>query len=105
MKTRFWLYVVSLLFATMLVAVLGAEFAQEGAGHLVASTPVRLMTRTPTPTHTGGWWLDVATWTPTPTGEATFTGEATQTPVETATPILDIPPVSTLPRPTPGGAP
>ncbi len=103
MKTKFWLYVVSLLFATLLVAVMVQEFARDGEEPVQR---VRLATRTPTATRAGGWWQEVATWTPTPTGEVTPAGEATRAVEATATPALDIPPVSTLARPTTaGGAP
>lgn len=66
---------------------------------------VRLATRTPTVTRTPGWWEQVATWTPTPTGEATTTPQSTLAANATPTPELYIPPVKTLERPTQGGTP
>ncbi len=66
---------------------------------------VRLATRTATVTRTPGWWEQVATWTPTPTGEATTTPQSTLGANATPTPELYIPPVKTLERPTQGGTP
>lgn len=63
---------------------------------------VRLTTRTPTVTRTAGWWDQVSTWTPTPTGEGTQTPEGTAE-QSTPTPELNLPPVKTLVPPTQTG--
>jgi len=60
---------------------------------------VRLATRTPTLTRTAGWWTEIATWTPTATGQAEDTPTAAVT--STPTPDLVIPPAKTLAQPTP----
>lgn len=63
---------------------------------------VRLTTRTPTVTRTAGWWEQVSTWTPTPTGEAA-TPRSTKEGIATPTPELNLPPVKTMVPPTKDG--
>lgn len=63
---------------------------------------VRLTTRTPTVTRTPGWWEQVVTWTPTPTGAAA-TMQSTKAVQETPTPELNLPPVKTVVPPTRDG--
>ncbi|MEJ5315150.1 MAG: hypothetical protein WHS45_12310 [Anaerolinea sp.] len=71
---------------------------------------VRLTTRTPTATRTAGWWEQVSTWTPTPTGEVA-TPQSANEGIATPTPELNLPPfdelratpVKTLVPPTPTG--
>jgi len=56
------------------------------------SEPVRLTTRTPTATRTVGWWTEVATWTPTPTGQGA-TAFPDVTPLASGTPTPQLPTV------------
>ncbi len=56
------------------------------------SEPVRLTTRTPTATRTAGWWVEVATWTPTPTGQGA-TASPGVTPLASGTPTPHLPTV------------
>lgn len=93
---RWSLAILGLATVVLLVAVelLGNE---PPAG---VSEPVRLTTRTPTVTRTVGWWTEVATWTPTPTGEGAQTLEEESAKRSTPTPELNIPPVKTVEQPT-----
>lgn len=95
------------VFVVLAVIVLGllaaGELLQEsGQGGAEPKTP-RLATHTPTATRTPGWWAEVATWTPTPTGEGTQTPEEKPAERSTPTPELNLPPVKTMVPPTKDG--
>lgn len=91
------------VFVVLAVIVLGLLIAMElqtgeGVGGESQKT-VYLATRTATATRTAGWWTDVATWTPSPSGVA-GTASNTQTAQPSGTPELVIPPVRTQAAPT-----
>ncbi|WP_322508025.1 hypothetical protein [Anaerolinea sp.] len=94
---------------SVLVLLAGVVIALLIAGELLKPQDsedvpgVRLTTRTPTVTRTAGWWEQVSTWTPTPTGEGTQTPEEKPAERSTPTPELNLPPVKTMIPPTKDG--
>jgi hypothetical protein len=84
------------VFVVLAVIVLGLLIAVElqtgeGADGEGQKT-VRLTTRTPTVTRTVGWWEQVVTWTPTPTGQGTLALPSI-TPMPSGTPTPHLPTV------------
>lgn len=98
---RKWSVVVVLVVVALAMLAVGELLQEGGQGGAAPKTP-RLATHTPTATRTPGWWAEVATWTPTPTGAAA-TMQSTKAVQETPTPELNLPPVKTVVPPTRDG--
>ncbi len=92
---------VFVVLAVMVLGLLAAKDLLQEGGQGGAGQTVRLSTHTPTATRTLGWWVEVATWTPTPTGGVA--PESTEETAATPTPELKLPPVKTVVPPTRDG--
>lgn len=97
---RRWSVSVFVVLAVIVLVLLAAgELQTEKQTDVESAKAVRLATHTPTVTRTPGWWAEVATWTPTPTGAATASPSVTPVASGTPTPFLPTRAVPT-PRPT-----
>lgn len=87
---RWHVFVVLVLVALGLLVVVELQTGKGADGE--AQKTIRLATRTPTVTRTVGWWTEVATWTPTPTGQGA-TAFPGVTPLASGTPTPQLPTV------------
>lgn len=82
-----------LLFLAALVMLVAVEMSQDviqDRNRVVMMDGARLTLRTPTATATAGWWLEIATWTPTSTIVPDVVSTATAEEAATPTPELDL---------------
>lgn len=90
-----WLLLVGIAFGLLISMELHTDNQAD-----LRTDRVRLITHTPTATRTAGWWKQVSTWTPTPTGQGTVElPSITPLPSGTPTPYLPTVVLPTL-RPT-----
>jgi hypothetical protein len=79
-----------LLAGVVIALLIAGELLKPQEGEGVPG--VRLTTHTPTATRTAGWWKQVSTWTPTPTGQGTVELPSI-TPLPSGTPTPHLPTV------------